>query len=81
MMGRFRIEYRDLFSNSKNFELIKANEQKLVYKWNEYLIVVNRTADVMYLTAEQISGKKVVFSLYPDEKLGVISPYGAVMIK
>ena len=81
MMGRFRIGYRDLFSNSKNFELIKANEQKLVYKWNEYLIVVNRTADVMYLTAEQISGKKVVFSLHPDEKLGVISPYGAVMIK
>lgn len=81
MMGRYRTEYRELFSDSRNFTLIKANEQKLVYKWNEYLIVVNRTADTMYLTAEQISGKKVVFSLNPDEKLGVISPYGAVMIK
>lgn len=81
MMGTFRNSYRNVFSDSRKFKVLEVDAQKLVYSWDEYTVIVNRTASEIYLSADYVFNKSMVFSLHPDEKVGKVSAYGAIVIK
>ena len=81
MMGVFRNSYRNVFSDSRKFKVLEVDAQKLVYSWDEYTVIVNRTASEIYLSADYVFNKSMVFSLHPDEKVGKVSAYGAIVIK
>lgn len=81
MMGAFRNSYRNVLSDSRKFKVLEVDAQKLVYSWDEYTVIVNRTASEIYLSAEYVFNKEIVFSLNSDKVVGKVSAYGAIVIK
>lgn len=77
-IGRFRIQNRDVFSDSRNFELLFIDEKRLIYRRRDILCVVNRSNEEFELE-EKYRGE-IIFEI-GKIKNNIVSKYGAVAIK
>lgn len=78
MMGKFRIENREYFSDNDNFSIDFIDEEKLIYKRGELVFIVNRTANEIEVK-EYDFGKKIFALDYSDKP--VVPAYSAIVIK
>lgn len=79
-MGKFRISYRENFADSRNFEIILIDDEKIVYKRGELIFIVNETDKEIYLDKEY-RNKELVFSYQKQNSKDFVPKHGAIVIK
>lgn len=75
-LGFFRNSFRNIFADSRNFQIIEIDEKKFIYKRGEMLFIVNRTSEEIHL--ENYSMNNVVFSFDDLKMTNTIPAFGVV---
>lgn len=76
-IGRFRIAHRDIFADSRNFEMLYIDDCELVYRRGNMLFFLNRTS--MDIDVEQNLGR-TLFKVQDVQPGNILPGYGAVII-
>ena len=79
-IGLFRMNYREIFSDSRNFEPIFCDKEVIMYKWKNLFIIKNWNDYA--IENKYYSNGEIVFSYNESTKNPEIIPGGeAVVIK
>lgn len=78
-IGKFRMRYREIFADSRNYKPILDEDEKRIYKWGNLICLVNRSKKDILIKKYNL--KNMVFSslkgvkkehILPAESVGVI---------
>lgn len=79
-MGKFRNKYKEIFSDSRNFKIILIDDEKMIYKRNEFIFIVNVT-DKDLMLDEEYKTKEFVFTYQLQNLKNIVPKYGAIVVK
>ncbi len=77
-IGKFRIQHRSIFANSKNFKIMNLDNRKIVYKRDKLVFIANMTSKDIQIKKYNL--KKTVFSLKGVKKEHILPAYNAVAL-
>ena len=78
-IGKFRMEYREIFSDSTNFKLLYLSDTRIVYKRDYLVFIVNLSDQYIAIPKNHLNSQ--IFTI--DGKLyeQKIPPHGAIVAK
>ena len=79
-MGTFRIKYKDIFSDSRNYKIISSDDDKDVYRRKDLIFIVNHKDEELLLEKEY-QNRELIFSYETLSSKNVVPPHGAIVIR